>query len=95
MKGDIVPYDKETAIKLAAVMHKLGVPCVGPQTGIELIKVASRVSSICQDNEMHWEPAALQVLKDFEARLLDICQISGEMQKIIIDKLEQIQKGQK
>lgn len=90
---DIVPYTTEEAHKLGEVLGSMGVPCFGPTTGLEILKMVERLDGFINTNKALLTPDMVAVLNGLRSRLTDVCNVVAGMQGEAIKRLEGMLKG--
>lgn len=85
--SDIIPYTKEEMERLGQALAGLHLPCPGPYTGLELLKLAEEIKSL---KDRISDPKFDCVLDGLGTRILDVCGVIGSMQGAILAKVERM-----
>lgn len=92
MKFDILPYDKEDAEKFADILFRMGVPCFGPATGMDLLEIIEGIDKVLKAYEGKLTPDMIMLIDGYRIRLTDIIAISAYQQGKVIAHLEKLLK---
>lgn len=87
---DIVPYTPAEAESLGSTLTKMGIPSFGPETGMQLLRVVEGVEKLMKDQRL--DSHMVDVLKGFQQRILDVCEVAAGQQKEAIAHFERLTK---